>query len=201
MEEMKDVVAKNLIYYRKLSNLTQAELAEKLCYSDKSVSKWERGESLPDIVVLKQIADLYHITIDALISDVEKKKRSVKDLLPILKQKHALITIMAIFLVWVAATIVFACIGMVIPNIEKAWLSFIYALPISFIVSLVFTEIWGNNFLRTLSLSGLVWTLALALYLTINSQQIWLLFIIPIPIQILILIWYVYRKNFLNKNK
>ncbi len=201
MEELKDIVAKNLIYYRKLANLTQAELAEKLCYSDKSVSKWERGESLPDVVVLKEIADLYKISVDTLLSDNEKKKKSVKALLPLLKQKHTLITLMAIFLVWVAATVVFACIGMIIPDVQNAWLSFIYALPASFVVSLVFTEIWGNNLSRAIALSGLVWTLALALYLTIHATQIWLVFIIPIPIQVLIITWYVYRKKFSNKNK
>lgn len=201
MEELKEVVAKNLIYYRKLANLTQAELAEKLCYSDKSVSKWERGESLPDVVVLKEVADLYNISVDTLLSDNEKKKKSVKDLLPLLKQKHSLITLMAIFLVWIAATIVFACIGMIIPDVQNAWLSFIYALPVSFVVSLVFTEIWGNNLSRAIALSGLVWTLALALYLSINATQIWLVFIIPIPIQVLIITWYVFRKKFSNKNK
>ena len=198
MEEMKGIVAKNLIYYRKLANLTQAELAEKLCYSDKSVSKWERGESLPDIVVLKQIADLYKISVDTIISDNDKKKRSVKSLLPLLKEKHTLITLMAIFLVWVVATVVFACIGMVIPDVENAWLSFIYALPVSFVVAFVFSEIWGNNLSRAITLSGLTWTLALALYLTISSVQIWLVFIIPIPIQVLIITWYVFRKKFSN---
>ena len=198
MEEMKDIVAKNLIYYRKLANLTQAELAEKLCYSDKSVSKWERGESLPDIVVLKQIADLYKISVDTIISDNDKKKRSVKSLLPLIKEKHTLITLMAIFLVWVVATVVFACIGMVIPDVENAWLSFIYALPVSFVVAFVFSEIWGNNLSRAITLSGLTWTLALALYLTISSVQIWLVFIIPIPIQVLIITWYVFRKKFSN---
>ena len=199
MEELKSIVAKNLIYYRKLANLTQAELAEKLCYSDKAVSKWERGESLPDVVVLKQIADLYSISVDTLLADNEKKKRSVKDLLPLLKQKHILITLMAIGLVWVVATVVFACIGMVIPDVENVWLAFMYALPASFVVAVVFTEIWGSNISRAVSISGLMWTLALALYLTFGFAKKWLVFIIPIPLQILIVTWYIYRKKYMKK--
>ena len=199
MEELKSIVAKNLIYYRKLANLTQAELAEKLCYSDKAVSKWERGESLPDVVVLKQIADLYSISVDTLLADNEKKKRSVKDLLPLLKQKHILITLMAIGLVWVVATVVFACIGMVIPDVENVWLAFMYALPASFVVAVVFTEIWGSNISRAVAISGLMWTLALALYLTFGFAKKWLVFIIPIPLQILIVTWYIYRKKYMKK--
>ena len=63
MEDLKDIISKNIIKFRKLSGLTQGELAEKLNYSDKAVSKWERSESLPDIVVLKQIADVFEVSV------------------------------------------------------------------------------------------------------------------------------------------
>ena len=68
-EELRDIIAKNLVYFRKASKLTQLELAEKLLYSDKNISKWERGEAIPDVIVLSQLADLYHITVnDFLVS-------------------------------------------------------------------------------------------------------------------------------------
>ena len=50
--ELKKIVTENLIYYRKINKLTQLQLAEKLNYSDKAISKWERGESLPDLYIL-----------------------------------------------------------------------------------------------------------------------------------------------------
>ena len=61
MEELREIIAKNISDLRKKSGLTQIELAEKLNYSDKAVSKWERGDSVPDVGVLKQIADLFGV--------------------------------------------------------------------------------------------------------------------------------------------
>ena len=66
-EKLKENFSHNLACYRRRAGLTQLELAEKLNYSDKSVSKWERGESLPDIAVLKEIADLFGVTLDYLV--------------------------------------------------------------------------------------------------------------------------------------
>ena len=80
MEEIKDIkeiVASNLVKYRKEANLTQSQLAEKINYTDKAISKWERGESLPDIYVLKMLADIYKIDVSALLREktrVEKLK-------------------------------------------------------------------------------------------------------------------------------
>jgi len=68
MDELKIVFASNLIKLRTRAGMTQAELGEKLHYSDKSVSKWERGESVPDAYVLKCIAELFGVSVDYLIS-------------------------------------------------------------------------------------------------------------------------------------
>ena len=68
MEDLKSIVARNIIALRRKHDMTQLELAEKLNYTDKAVSKWERGESLPDIVILKTIADLFGVTLDYLVT-------------------------------------------------------------------------------------------------------------------------------------
>ena len=65
---LRKTVAKNIAAYRKAHHDTQLDLATKLNYSDKSVSKWERGESLPDVYILSQIADLYGVSVSALTS-------------------------------------------------------------------------------------------------------------------------------------
>ena len=79
-------VAKNLVMYRKNKNLTQMELAEKINYSDKVISKWERGESLPGIEALKNLADFYEITVDDLISKRDIIKENKKTNLVMMKQ-------------------------------------------------------------------------------------------------------------------
>jgi transcriptional regulator with XRE-family HTH domain len=68
IENLKSIITSNLIKYRKQAGLTQAQLASKLGYSDKTVSKWEREEGVPDIYILKEIADLYGVTVNDLIS-------------------------------------------------------------------------------------------------------------------------------------
>jgi len=69
MVDLKPIIAKNIIDLRKSMNWTQAELAQKLNYSDKAISKWERAESIPDVIVLKEIADLFHVKVDYLLED------------------------------------------------------------------------------------------------------------------------------------
>ena len=65
--QIRENLSKNLTALRKAQGLTQTELGEKLTYSDKSVSKWERGDGLPDIVTLEKLAELFGVTVDALI--------------------------------------------------------------------------------------------------------------------------------------
>ncbi|MCQ2400236.1 MAG: helix-turn-helix domain-containing protein, partial [Clostridia bacterium] len=78
--EQKETLAKNLIKYRKALGLTQLELAEKLSYTDKAVSKWERAEAAPDVFVLKSLADLYGITVDKLLTeDPQKPPKTAKN--------------------------------------------------------------------------------------------------------------------------
>lgn len=201
MEELSQIIANNLIHFRKSAGLTQSQLAEKLCYSDKSVSKWERGDSIPDIIVLKKLADLYNVTVDTLISPNAKKRKFGRNFLPFLRQKHTLISLMSIGLVWVLATIVFACLGMIYPKSTGLWKIFIIALPISFVVAIVFSELWGKNLVRAISISGFVWSIALTFYLTIDIMKNWLIFIVPIPITILVCVWFGFRNRFLNKLK
>ena len=69
MDELKKIIAKNLVTLRKQAHLTQAELAEKVGYSDKNVSKWERAEGVPDVLVLHQLAELYGVTVNYFFVD------------------------------------------------------------------------------------------------------------------------------------
>ena len=65
---LRNQIGSNIAAYRKQAGLTQAGLAEKLNYSDKAISKWERGESVPDVLTLMQLGQLFGVTMDALVS-------------------------------------------------------------------------------------------------------------------------------------
>lgn len=187
MENLKNILAQNLVKLRKASNMTQSELAEKLSYSDKAVSKWERGESLPDIEILYEISKLYNVTIDELLSEEVKINHTKK-----LKTKmRFIISLISSLLVWLIATIVFVFLVWLNPDKERQWLVFIYAIPVSSIVVLVFNSIWGNKMLNCLIVSVLMWTIILSIFLTVPKfNNSYLIFFIAIPVQIIILCWF-----------
>ncbi len=60
--------AENLTELRKLNNYSQEDLAERIGVSRQTLSKYETGESLPDIEKCRQLADVFSVTVDDLIS-------------------------------------------------------------------------------------------------------------------------------------
>ncbi|MBR5192593.1 MAG: helix-turn-helix domain-containing protein [Clostridia bacterium] len=195
--DIKQNLSENLINLRKSLSLTQAELAEKLNYSDKAVSKWERGESTPDLTVLKQIADFYGVTIDFLISEHPKKqKNSIKNL----SKKRIIIALFSAILVWLVAICAYSFITLLFPGIIHTWLSFIYAIPITFLILLILTAIWGKSLTNLIITSLLVWTVLLSVYLTLLYAlanppiTLWVIFLIGIPLQVLTVLLFSYNK-------
>ena len=186
--ELKEIVATNLVKLRKNAGFTQIELAEKLNYSDKAVSKWERGESLPDLETLKRIADLYHVSLDSLVNEKTNIIKQIQKNNLIGGQKF-LISVLSVILVWIIATIVFTILYWCGVGADATY-SFIVALPVSFIVILVFNSLWGKLWGNFISASALLWTIALCVYLPINIAADYLCFIIPIPVQIGLFIFY-----------
>lgn len=197
MDDLKLIIAANIADLRKEYSLTQIDLAEKLNYSDKAVSKWERGESIPDVVVLKQVADLFHVSLDYLVTKHEKMpsaKVSVKASLFL--RNHVSITEMSILLVWFLALLSFIVIGFFC-GFAKVWIVFVYALPVSSVVWLVLNSIWFNRRRNFWIISLLMWSALLSLYLSFvlfAEQSIWLLFTLGVPGQIVIFLWSKIRK-------
>lgn len=187
--EFKKIVAENLVRERRESGLTQLDIAKKLNYSDKAVSKWERGEAVPDAYVLKQLATIYNVSVDELITKKEDKKKIPFSLKRAFKNKHFLINCLADGLAWLVACIVFVILSFTsIKN--SAYLAFIYAIPASAIANLVLTTIWSPKWVSGIFATIVLWSGFLAVYLTVKIEKFWLIFIIAIPIQIMIICWY-----------
>ncbi len=209
MNQLKSIIAENISALRRAGGITQAELAEKLCYSDKAVSKWERGESVPDIAVLKAIADLFGVTVDYLIEkdhapaaaepETEPAAElaaagSNKDSDILIKNKkynRNIITRMGILLVWLVATIVFVILRNFVKDMAWGVFPFVLAIPVSCIVWLVFNSIWFNRRLNFIIISLMMWSVFFTMfYLFYNfGIELSLLFIIGIPGQAIILLW------------
>ena len=190
MEELKQHIAKNIAALRVCAKLTQAELAEKLNYSDKAVSKWERGESLPDIVVLKQIADMFGVSVDWLLSDNNEKAPQIPAKKDIKKQNHLIITLLSVIGVWFVAILTFVILLICGKALDGGWLAFIAALPISFVLLLVFNCIWGKLKWNQYIISALAWSTLALIYLSllVASRNYWQIFFIGAPAEVAIII-------------
>ena len=195
LDDVKEVIAENLVRLRTKANLTQVQLAEILNYSDKAVSKWERGESIPDIRVLMQIAGVYNVSLDDIVCRPQEKE--VK---PVLnkRKKHLLITLLAFALVWFIATGIFVILYL-IPDIEHEWLSFVAAAFVASIVLTVFSVLWGTRITNAITCSLILWTLATFLYILLSlfapqSDNFWLLFVAASPFEVLIILWFIFRR-------
>ena len=105
MENLNEIIGKKLLYLRKRNKLTQAELAEKLCYSDKAISKWEKGESLPSVEVFYKISKLYGVSLDYIIGDEVVIPHPIKN--DDKKRIYVSITNLAVVGVWFVALLLF----------------------------------------------------------------------------------------------
>ncbi len=191
MEDLKQIIAKNITDLRREQHLTQAELAERLNYSDKAISKWERGESIPDIAVLKQIADLFSVKVDYLINEDHGDASDVivKEVTPRTQRRRLAVSLLAVALVWLIATVVFVFLSLALPGVRGLWLTFIYAMPVTCIVGIVFNSLWGRRRMNYVIISVLVWSLLAGLFFSIPVPGIWRIFLLGIPAEIIILLW------------
>ena len=196
--KQQELLAKNLVYYRKASGLTQLELAEKFNYSDKSISKWERGEGFPDVFVLKSLADFYGITIDDFY--LEEHKKIVRQSQ---RRKQIYIRLLSIAIGWLVTVLTFFLLNTLLPPEKpfKPWLVFIYGTTITAIIWLVWEFIYHKRFNRMLATSSLIWSVACSLYFTFLIAvgiNLPLIFVVAVPLQVLEILWYLFRSK---KNK
>ena len=133
-EKLKNQLGANIVMYRKRSGLTQAKLAEQLNYSDKAVSKWERGESMPDVLTLVQLAELFEITVDDLLRDpdeipansggpIEQAMEAAVEKTLKRKANKRMILWLSSLLVWFVALLIFVIVSSF--DIPRNWVAFL----------------------------------------------------------------------------
>lgn len=193
MEDLKPIIAKNITVLRQNARMTQIELAEQLNYSDKAISKWERAESIPDISVLKSIADLFGVTVDYLLCDANmdvplQEKDAVTQ---VRHRNHMVITSLSVLLVWFIATFCYVILDILGEQMRLCWLPFLYAVPVSMIVWLIFNSIWFNTRRNYLIISLLMWTALISVVISLLAAgfSAWTLLVLGIPGQVIIFVW------------
>lgn len=184
-ENINKTIAENIAFLRTTNKMTQLELAEKLNYSDKAVSKWERGDSVPDIKVLLKIASIFQVNINYLLEN-----HGIEEL-PIISDKKKKVnlkalTTMSLVAFWTAVLLAFIICYIVL---EKAiWHILVYAVPVSLVMMLVFNSAWNINgkraFNNFLIISALCWDALITVWFT--DHKLALIMWLGIPIQIIV---------------
>ena len=193
MEELRKIIGNNLTELRKRKGLTQLELAEKFNYTDRAVSKWENGDTLPDIEVLYQLCEFYGVTLDYLTH--EDNAAFVKDESSELGFKNKVsITALAVSFVWVLAVVIFVI--SLLRHETPLWQSFIWAVPVSAIFVAIFNrKYFHRRLVSFLAISIFVWGAITATYLSLLSMNLWPIFIIGAPIQASLFFWLNIKKK------
>lgn len=198
MDELKLVVAGNLIKLRQKAGMTQAELGAKINYSDKSVSKWERGEALPDAYVLMRLAEIYGLTVNDLLHDdsgwqdpAEKEKAAEKAAAPTFSA--GMVTLVAIVGIWTMAVIMFVFCWLALDKV--LWLIFAGAVPISLITLLVLNSVWNKGRHNMIIVMLLVAALVTLVFLFLRKSNPWQIFLILIPAEILVVLCFHIRRR------
>lgn len=194
MEETKLVIASNIIRQRTKANMTQAELGEKLNYSDKTISKWERAEAVPDVLVLKRMAEIFGVSIDDLLNPYDQWNTSNINPKgdPDRKYNPSAIIMVAIAGIWTIAILVFI-IFWVLGSIH--WSIFAYAVPVSLITLLVLNSVWNHGKRNLLIVSGLVFSLIAVIYIALIKYRPWQLFLVAIPAQAVVSLSFKIRRE------
>ena len=197
MEDIKSIIAKNISELRQKNKMTQLELAEKLNYSDKTVSKWERGESSPDISILIEIARYFDVSLDYLVTaehpEPQPEDEAFEEEEPVAKLKlnRRAIANLSESCAWLVAVFAFVITTLAMQKISFQLLYFLYALPVAFIIRLVFNSIWFNRRHNYYIISLLLWSLLVGIHTTFwyFGFDIAIIYLLGVAGQIVILLW------------
>ena len=131
MKDINLVIGTNIKELRKANKLTQYELAEKLNYSNKAISRWESGEVIPDVLTLNKICEIFKIPLSQIFEENVTNTKVKKYYKMQIGNKLA-ISLLSVLFIWLAATTTFVCLN--ITNGITLWQIFVWAIPLSCIV-------------------------------------------------------------------
>lgn len=202
-EKLKTQIGANIAAFRKRAGMTQAGLAEKLNYSDKAVSKWERGESMPDVLTLVQLAEQFDISVNDLVSDpndlpgepvgIQKAMAQVSEKALHRKANKNIILGLSTTLVWFVALLIFVVMSSFEILERPSYLVFFYAIPANAVVLLSMRSAWHDFRWNRALISVIVWGTLLSIHLSLLvffGLNIWKLYLLGIPGQIAIFLWF-----------
>lgn len=196
MENLKDIISRNLIFLRKKNNLTQIELADKINYSDNAVSRWERGDVTPSIEILELLADFYQVEVKDLLEEnlsIKPHEASVSQ-----TANRILTLLFSISVIWFLILIAYIYLQMFTDL--HPWRLFVAGVPLSCLMAWHFNSKWGNRITSLVLLSITFWSVITLVYLYFLTYNIWPVFLLGIPLQSALITGF-FLKPQRNKNK
>lgn len=201
MKKLNEIIGENLTFLRKKAGYTQLELGEKFNYSDKTVSKWEQGDVLPSVDVIKDIADFYGVSVDYILSEHSSNKdfNSIVKKTPNFTKKALIIALFLTFIVMIGIVVYFAeawNLHTFDMNVNRYWTIFLWIVPVCFIVLVISSRMMLHSPLLSLIFSScFVWTILLSAYITfLYMGNYWFLFFIGVPTQVMLILFYNLKK-------
>ena len=195
MKELRYIVGENLYKLRKSKGLTQLQISKELNYSDKAISRWERGDAMPDLESLNKISIFYNVPLDYMV----KEHESIDEITELNNQqakmeqsKRISIALLWVSVIWILVAVIYAYCEMFL-NISL-WQVFVWGVPFSVFIFSVFNRRWNMIKQKYILHSIFLWTLLLSIYLQIMSYNVWLIFIIGVPIQISLILLHSLKK-------
>lgn len=184
LKEFKEVVAQNIYYLRTKNHLTQYELGEKLNYSDKAISKWERAEGMPDAYIISKMSELFGVTVDYMLTPHSEQDKKVETK-PIKKVKRIVSNIVSAGILFVAL-LIFVLVAMISDYNIFLWQIFIYAFPVVVTLRIVFNSVWFKADNVFVLVSILLWSVISSIYVAVANWSLWIIFIIGLPLQVIV---------------
>ena len=179
MDDLKYTTASNIINLRQKAGMTQSELAGLINYSDKSVSKWERAEAVPDAYVLKKMSEIFGVTVDYLLNPHDGWDQDPRQKKP--AYSNQVIILLSVTGVWMLALILFITLWL-LGNL--VWIIFIYAILFSMLVLLVLNSVLEQGRHNYLIIGALILSIVASLYfsfLYFGKQNYWQLYLLLAP--------------------
>ena len=186
MNNLKDTVSKNITALRKANNLTQLELAKKINYSDKAISRWEKGEVLPDIETIQTLSEVFNVPMSAIIESNEELPKLVKP-----TKQEVLSQIFLICEIWAVLSVVYAYLN--ISNGLNVWQIFIWGIPATALLLILQNRKDKNNILLFIYGTILAWSIITCLFLHMLDTCPWYFFILGVPVQGMLIVRFLFN--------
>ena len=193
LSELKLVTASNIIKLRTGRGLTQAELGAMLNYSDKTISKWERAEAIPDAFVLKQMGEIFGVTVDNLLSTETHWQPPEEEKKPELSYSIDVIIAIAVIGVWTLALTAFVTLWLAVDQLR--WQIFVAAFPVSVLTWMVLMCVFKRTKHLKYMVALFVLSIFVSVYLLLLNRNPWQIFMIAVLAEVIVFLSFHVQKR------